>query len=148
MSLHTGGAIAHVGIAVGDIDSAIETYRVLCPELIIGPRVAAVEQGVEVCFLDFPSNPVLGRIELITDIPPGHKISDFIAKRGEGLHHVCFTCENLVGKLAELSAAGFRLIDATPRIGALGRPIAFVHPSSTGGVLVEFEEESISETKR
>ena len=61
--------------------------------------------------------------------------------RGEGLHHLCFICENIESRLAELSDAGYRLIYKEPRIGALGKKIAFVHPQSTGGTLIELEEE-------
>ncbi len=141
MSSSTANVLSHVGIATSDIDKSVAIYRQLCPELRVTEKIAVAEQGVIVCFLDFPANSSQGRIELLQPLDDNSSVAKFIAKRGEGLHHVCFTCENLTDKLQALSEAGFQLIDKTPRIGALGKPIAFVHLKSTGGTLIEFEEE-------
>ena len=71
-----------------------------------------------------------------TDSP----VAKFLAKRGPGIHHICFAVDDLDATLARCRAAGLRLFDATPRIGAEGKRIAFLHPSSTGGVLIELSE--------
>jgi methylmalonyl-CoA/ethylmalonyl-CoA epimerase len=76
-------------------------------------------------------------LEAQTDDSP---IAKFVAKRGPGIHHVCFAVDDLDGTLDKCRAAGLRLIDETPRIGAEGKRIAFLHPSATGGVLVELSE--------
>lgn len=82
-----------------------------------------------------------GWIELICPTDPDGPIARFLAKRGEGLHHVAYGVSDLAGKLKELEAAGVRLIDRTPRAGAHGWRIAFVHPESCGGVLTELVQE-------
>ena len=137
-------ALSHIGIAVKSIDAAIETYRVICPELKVSDRVKVTDQSLEVCFLDFPSHSGMGRIELLADLGDrgnGGVIAKFLEKRGEGLHHTCFSCANIEEKLAELKRHGIELIDKVPRIGALGKKIAFLHPKSTHGALIELEEE-------
>ncbi len=133
--------LAHIGIATFDIEKSVALYRQLCPEVVVNETITVGEQGVIVCFLDFPPHSAQGRIELLQPLNETGPIAKFLAKRGEGLHHICFSCENLTEKLKLLAADGFRLIDKTPRIGALGKPVAFVHPQSTGGTLIEFEEE-------
>jgi methylmalonyl-CoA/ethylmalonyl-CoA epimerase len=135
------GTLGHVGIAVKDIDAAIARYRELSPDLIVSFRTVVADQGVEVCFLDFPAHSATGRIELLQSISANSGVAKFIETRGEGLHHLCFTCKNIETRLAELSKLGYTLIDKEPRIGALGKKIAFVHPKSTGGTLIELEEE-------
>ena len=85
-------------------------------------------------------NELGGRIELVAATATDSPIASFIARRGEGLHHVCIYVEDIEQKLSELKAAGIRLIDETPRIGAEGSKIAFVHPSDMNGVLIELEE--------
>lgn len=132
--------LSHVGIATSDIEKSVATYQLLCPELIVNKTITVAEQGVIVCFLDFPPHSSLGRIELLQPLNKTGPMASFLARRGEGLHHICFTCENLTERLKQLVAAGFQLIDERPRTGALGKPVAFVHPKSTGGVLIEFEE--------
>jgi methylmalonyl-CoA epimerase len=141
MSSVNSHILSHVGIATNDIDKSVAIYRQLCPELIVHDRITVAEQGVIVCFLDFPVHCSQGRIELLQPLDDSSPLAKFISKRGEGLHHICFACENLAEELKRLSAAGFQLIDERPRQGASGRPIAFVHPKSTGGTLIEFEEE-------
>ena len=143
MTYHpTLGPLSHVGIATQDLAAAISRWRQIAPDLLVGERIPVAEQGVEVVFLDFASHPGHSRLELLTDISAGGRISQFIATRGEGIHHLCFTCADIRAELARLKKAGFRLIDETPRIGALGKPIAFIHPLTAGGVLLELEEES------
>ena len=79
-------------------------------------------------------------VELLEPATPGSPIDTFIERRGPGIHHVCFATPDLDAALARCRAAGVRLIDDVPRIGAEGKRIAFVHPSATGGVLVELTE--------
>jgi methylmalonyl-CoA/ethylmalonyl-CoA epimerase len=79
-------------------------------------------------------------VELLEAESPDSPIASFVAKRGPGIHHVCFAVDDLDATLARCRAAGIRLIDETPRLGAEGKRIAFLHPSATGGVLVELSE--------
>jgi methylmalonyl-CoA/ethylmalonyl-CoA epimerase len=79
-------------------------------------------------------------VELLEADTPDSPIGRFVAKRGPGIHHVCFAVDDLDAALERCRAAGIRLIDETPRVGAEGKRIAFLHPSTTGGVLVELSE--------
>jgi methylmalonyl-CoA/ethylmalonyl-CoA epimerase len=133
--------ISHVGIAVKELDSAIIRWK-----LISGNHTPIIEdvpdQKVRVAMFTTASAAGQGggRVELVAATSPDSPISRFIEKNGEGLHHVCIYVDNIETKLAELKSAGVRLIDDLPRIGAEGKRIAFVHPSSMGGVLIELEE--------
>lgn len=130
--------VAHVGIAVADLDAAIERYTALLGR---GPdRVEEVpEMSVRVAL--FAGEDVRGGyVELLAPTNPDNSIARFLEHRGEGLHHVCIHVTDIEKKLAELKALGYRLIDETPRVGALGHKIAFVHPSVSHGVLIELEE--------
>lgn len=134
-------ALSHIGIAVKNIDTAIETYRIICPDLKVSDRIKVSDQSLEVCFLDFPRHSGMGRIELLADLGNSGVIAEFLEKKGEGLHHTCFACDNIEEKLVELERQGIEIIDKVPRIGALGKKIAFIHPKSTHGALIELEEE-------
>jgi methylmalonyl-CoA/ethylmalonyl-CoA epimerase len=79
-------------------------------------------------------------VELLEPSEPGSPIARFIDKRGPGIHHICFAVDNLEGTLDRCRAAGIKLVDEQPRLGAEGKRIAFLHPSSTGGILVELSE--------
>jgi methylmalonyl-CoA/ethylmalonyl-CoA epimerase len=92
-----------------------------------GARIAAVTAGDAL-------------VELLEPATPGSPIDKFIARRGPGIHHVCFSTPDLDAALERCRTAGVRLIDEVPRVGAEGKRIAFVHPGSTGGVLVELSE--------
>ena len=133
--------IAHIGIAVKDLEESIEKYR-----LLTGGEPSEIhtvaDQKVRVAFFASGSNSETGfpRIELVTPDDPQSPIAKFLDKRGEGLHHICIPVDDLDQRLRELSTGGVRLIDSTPRIGAEGDRIAFVHPESTGGVLIELQE--------
>lgn len=129
-------ALSHVGVAVRDLDSAIRRFVLLLgaePEII----KEVPEQRVRVAIF---AHQEAGRIELLEATSDDSPIARFIARRGEGLHHVCIVVDNLDRKLSELRAAGVPLVDETPRIGAYGCRIAFVHPTGAGGVLLELEE--------
>ncbi len=134
-----GSLISHIGIAVSELDAAIEKYRLLLNGA--QPHITEVaEQKVKVAIFSGGIHESGGRIELVAPTAPDSPITQFLAKRGEGLHHICIYVDNIEEKLKELKKAGMRLIDESPRIGAEGNKIAFVHPSSTNGVLIELEE--------
>ncbi len=125
--------IAHVGIAVETLDQILPFYRDILgmPEVPLddadGARIAGVQAGESL-------------VELLQANSPDTPIGKFVAKRGPGIHHICFAVDDLDGALERCRAAGVRLIDATPRLGAEGKRIAFLHPGSTAGVLVELSE--------
>ena len=129
------GPVDHVGIAVRRLDAALVTYRSmgLAPESV----EALVSQGVRAAFL--PAGDV--SIELLESLTPDGVIARFLERRGEGLHHVAFRVPDIRGELERLREAGMRLVDEEPRVGARGRLVAFVHPSSVHGVLVELVQE-------
>lgn len=121
----------HVGIAVKDIDATLTTLRLL--GLAPGERGVVSQFQVEVCMLSLGN----AQIELLQPISPESTIAKFIEKRGEGLHHIALTVPNISEVLAQLKAQGVQLIDETPRVGFGGHRVAFIHPQSTHGVLVE-----------
>ncbi len=132
--------ISHVGIAVQDLDEAVSRYAMLLGKS--GPDLLedVPEQKVKVAMFSGALPEDGGHIELLAGVAEDSPVSKFVAKRGEGLHHLCVYCENIEAKLAELKQAGVRLIDEVPRTGAGGSKIAFVHPAGTHGVLIELEE--------
>jgi methylmalonyl-CoA/ethylmalonyl-CoA epimerase len=125
--------IAHVGIAVRALDEILPFYRDILglPEVPLddadGARIAGLAAGDSL-------------VELLEAASPDSPIGKFVAKRGPGIHHICFAVDDLDGALARCRTAGVRLIDETPRLGAEGKRIAFLHPSATAGVLVELTE--------
>ena len=136
--------VAHVGIAVSDLEKSIALF-----EKITGLKVTEIQevplQKVRVgIFSNGDENTGItgGKIELLSGTTIDSPISKFIAKRGEGLHHLCIYVDNIEQRLIELKKAGVRLIDETPRVGAEGHKIAFVHPSGSNGVLLELEEKA------
>lgn len=124
----------HVAVVVADLDEAVGRYAQL--GFADEERFVLDEQAVEVA--TFHSGP--GWIELICPTDPEGPIARFLAKRGEGLHHVAYAVPDLPAALARLGDAGIRLIDVVPRTGAHGWRIAFIHPESCGGVLTELVE--------
>jgi methylmalonyl-CoA epimerase len=123
----------HVGIAVSDLDAAVETYARLL-EAEVEHRDRLEEQGVDAVSLCAGT----GRIELLAPLGAETPVGRFLAKRGPGLHHIAFQVPDVGVELERLRRAGTRLIDETPRRGLFGLEVAFVHPESTGGVLAEF----------
>jgi len=125
--------IAHVGIAVRALDEILPFYRDILglPEVPLddadGARIAGLAAGDSL-------------VELLEGQSPDSPITRFVARRGPGIHHICFAVDDLDATLARCRAAGVRLIDETPRLGAEGKRIAFLHPSATAGVLVELSE--------
>ena len=128
-----GTRIAHIGIAVRALDDLLPFYRdvLQLPPVPLddadGARIAGVAAGDSL-------------VELLEAGSEDSPIGRFVAKRGPGIHHVCFSVDDLEATLARCRDAGIRLIDEVPRIGAEGKRIAFLHPSATGGVLVELSE--------
>ena len=129
--------IEHIGIAVKDLDSAITYY-----ENVLGLKCYAIEevtdQKVKTAFFMVGQT----KIELLESTDPEGPIGKFIEKRGEGIHHLAFNVPGLEDALQEVDEGGIQLIDKTPRKGAEGMNIAFLHPKSTFGVLTEFCEKA------
>jgi methylmalonyl-CoA epimerase len=124
--------IHHLGVAVDDLDAAVETYRRLFGAEL-EHRDSMAEQGVEAASLKVGD----GRVELLAALGPDTYVGRFIAKRGPGMHHVAFEVDDIDGELERLAAGGAELIDEQPRRGLFGLEIAFLHPDATGGVLAE-----------
>ncbi len=128
-----GTRIAHIGLAVTALDQILPFYRDILgmPEVPLddadGARIAGLAAGESL-------------IELLEARHPDTPVGKFIAKRGPGIHHICFNVDDIDGTLARCKALGVRVIDETPRLGAEGKRIAFLHPASTAGVLVELSE--------
>ncbi len=124
--------IEHIGIAVNNLDDAIEYY-----ENTLGLKCYAIEevvdQKVKTAFLKIGQT----KIELLESTDPNGPIGKFIEKRGQGIHHIAFATNNIEDALTDVEKKGVRLIDKTPRKGAEGLDIAFLHPKSTFGVLTE-----------
>ncbi len=128
-----GTRIAHIGIAVSSLPELLPLYRDVLgmPEVPLddadGARIAGLAAGESL-------------VELLEPAESASPIGKFIAKRGPGIHHVCFAVDDLDHALDRCRTAGIRLIDEVPRIGAEGKRIAFLHPGATGGVLIELSE--------
>lgn len=129
------GPIDHIGIAVENLDEAMPFYQT-----VLGLPLAGVEEVADqkVRTAIFCSGD--GRVELLESTDPEGPIGKFVAKKGPGIHHVAIRVADIRAKLAELAAQGAQLIDKEPRIGAGGHLIAFVHPKTTGGVLLELTQ--------
>jgi methylmalonyl-CoA/ethylmalonyl-CoA epimerase len=130
-----GYDLHHIGIVVSDIDAAAHRYATLGFEN--GDRFEIADQGIVA--ITYRAGP--GYVELIQPTELDGPIGKFMAKRGEGVHHVAYRVTDLEETLARLVLAGVRLIDAVPRTGAHGWRIAFVHPESCNGVLTELVDD-------
>ena len=131
--------IDHIGIAVGNLSDSLMFFRdALGLELDRPEEVAS--QRVRAHFLFTADGPDGAKLELLEATAGDSPIAKYVAKRGPGLHHVALRVEDVDAALAELKARGVRLIDDTPRPGAHGTRVAFIHPASTHGVLVELVE--------
>lgn len=125
--------IAHVGIAVPDLGAAAAFYQEV---LGLEPHPPETADGATI--LSFPFGDA--EIELLASDDPESPIGKFLARRGPGIHHVCYRVPDLDAALDACRRSGYRLIDDTPRTGAGGRRIAFVHPKATAGILLELTE--------
>jgi methylmalonyl-CoA epimerase len=125
--------IAHVGIAVADLETALAFYKDVLgivphsPETVDGATIVALPLGDS-------------EVELLAPLRPDSPIGKFLAKRGPGIHHICYRVADLDAALEACRAAGYRLVDEVPRTGAAGRRIAFVHPKATAGILLELTD--------
>jgi methylmalonyl-CoA epimerase len=124
--------IHHLGVAVADLDEAVERYRRLFGAEL-EHRETVAEQGVEAASLRVGSS----RVELLASLGPETPVGKFLAKRGPGMHHVAFEVDDVGSELERLAADGAELIDKEPRQGLFGLQVAFIHPDATGGVLSE-----------
>lgn len=125
--------IHHLGLAVDDLDAAIDTYVRLFGA-VVEHRATVADQGVEACSLRVGD----ARVELLRPLAPDTPVGRFLASRGPGMHHVAYRVDDVAVELARVQAEGGRLIDSEPRTGLFGLRVAFVHPEATGGVLAEF----------
>jgi len=124
--------ISHIGIAVTSLDAAIPFYRDQLGMAYKGMEEVA-EQRVKVAFLEVGES----KIELLEPTSPDSAVAKFLEKNGPGIHHIAYEVEDIEAAIARLTRQGARMIDSTPRIGAHGARIAFIHPKSSGGVLTE-----------
>jgi methylmalonyl-CoA epimerase len=130
--METPRSVHHVGLAVDDLDGALDTYeRLFGAQLEQRSRVE--EQGVEAASIRVGQS----RLELLGALEEDTPVGRFLAKRGPGMHHVAYEVEDIRAALADLSEAGAELLDETPRRGMFGLEVAFVHPESVHGVLSE-----------
>jgi methylmalonyl-CoA epimerase len=135
-------SIDHVAIVVEDIDRALSVYR----DALGLPleRLADVpEEGVKVAFLPFPQGG--GEIELVQPTRSDTGVAKYLAKRGEGIHHICLTVDNIEAAMAEMSAKGLQILEDEPRVGSQGQKYVFIHPKSAHGVLIELYEKAKKE---
>ena len=126
-------SVAHIGIAVPSIADALAFYRDV---LGLSPGTPETADGSTIVSLHFGDVDV----ELLEPQDPASPVAKFLAKRGPGIHHICYRVADLDAALQRCRAAGYQLIDQTPRRGAGGRRIAFLHPKSTNGILLELTE--------
>src|SRR5689334_20295345 len=134
---NSGATIAHVGIAVRGLAEGVSFYRDILgmPEVPLsdsdGAKIVGLAAGDSL-------------VELLEADTPDSPIGKFVAKRGPGIHHICFAVADLDAALQRCRDAGLRIIDESPRLGAEGKRVAFLHPSATAGVLVELTEKQSS----
>jgi methylmalonyl-CoA/ethylmalonyl-CoA epimerase len=124
--------IDHIGVAVEEIEPALELYRDSF-KLTVAHREVVDEQGVEAVLLDVGEN----HVELLAPLGPDTPVGKFLAAKGPGLHHVAYQVSDIDATLAALKQAGLQLIDQQPRTGIRGSRVAFMHPRATVGVLTE-----------
>jgi methylmalonyl-CoA epimerase len=129
------GEVEHIGIAVPKLEDAKKIYCDILGLELTGERTLP-ERGVKVAFLETGNT----KVELLEGIGEESFVSKFVERKGPGVHHLCFEVEDINRVMEELKRAGVRLIDETPRAGAEGKLVAFLHPKSASGVLIELTE--------
>ncbi len=129
------GRIDHIGVAVEDIEAALELYEKSF-EMELAHRETVESQGVEAVLLDVGD----GHVELLRPLGPDTAVGKFLARTGPGLHHVAYAVDDIEAALRQVVAVGIEPIDFQPRVGIRNSRVAFLHPRSTGGVLTEIVE--------
>jgi len=132
----TAYKIDHLGVAVPSIDEALAVYRAL--GIVEESREEVAGQKVVAAFLPVGES----RVELLEPTSGDSPVAKFLARRGAGIHHVCFAVDDLDAALSDLAAKGFRLIHREAVPGAGGKRVAFLHPDAAGGVLIELSEKT------
>ena len=125
--------VAHIGVAVVNLEEALRFYRDV---LGLSPSTPVTSDGAEIVTVRFGEVVV----ELMEPKTPDGPVAKFIAKRGAGIHHICYRVPDLERALEECRSHGYQLVDEVPRPGAEGHRVAFVHPKATGGILLELTE--------
>lgn len=128
-----GTRVSHIGIAVEALAESLPFFRD-----VLGLRQVPLDDADGASIVGFSAGEPL--VELLEADDPSSPIARFVAKRGPGIHHICFAVDDLDAMLERCREAGVKLIDEKPRVGAEGKRIAFLHPRSTGGVLVELSD--------
>lgn len=126
-------SIAHIGVAVADLDAALTFYRDV---LALTPGAPEIVDGARIVSLPFGES----QIELLTPVAADSPVAKFLERRGPGIHHVCLRVPDLDAALDRCRELGYRLVDEQPRVGHGGHRIAFLHPKSTAGILLELTE--------
>lgn len=134
MSVKAKG-LDHIAIAVKDLDVAIAHYRDT-----LGLELAEIEEVKEQQVRTAIFGHGMGRVELICPTTKDSGVAKFLEKRGEGLHHICIEVDDIKASMAALEAKGAPLIDKTPKVGAGGAQVAFIHPKGSHGVLIELRQ--------
>jgi methylmalonyl-CoA/ethylmalonyl-CoA epimerase len=129
------GRIDHIGVAVDDLEEAISLYHESLG-MPLQHRETVEQLGVEAVLLGVGDS----HVELLRPALPDSPVSRFLERRGPGIHHVAYQTDNIDGALESVRASGLQLVDERPRVGIMGSRVAFVHPKSTGGVLMELVE--------
>ena len=131
--------IDHIAIVVNNIDEALKVYRDA-----LGLPVTRIEnvpeEQVKVAFLPFADGQ--HDIELLEPTAPDTGVSKFLAKRGEGIHHICVTVDDIEAAMADMASKGLQILEDTPRVGSQGQKYVFVHPKTTHGVLIELYQKA------
>lgn len=128
-----GPVVSHIGVAVTDLASALAFYRD-----VLGVEPGSPESADGATIVALPLGET--QIELLVPESPDSPVGRFLAKRGPGIHHICIKVHDLEQALARCRASGYRLVDQAPRTGAGGHRVAFLHPRSTAGILLELTE--------
>lgn len=128
--------ISHIGLAVKNLDRAIEFYQDVLNMKVRG-RKKVESQGIELAFVEIGGT---AELELIAPLTENSGVARYIKKSGPGIHHICFEVENIESEIARLIDHGITMIDQKPRVGAEGDKIAFAHPKSMLGALIELKE--------
>jgi methylmalonyl-CoA/ethylmalonyl-CoA epimerase len=132
-------SLDHIGIAVSNIEDALAFYRDALGLEIEAPEEVP-SQHVRAHFIPLEGGGAGASLELLEATSPDSPVARYVAKRGPGIHHITLRVDDIAGALAALKSRGVRLIDETPRSGAHGSLVAFIHPSSAHGVLVELKQ--------